>query len=290
MSEKFKDRNGVFHTIEYHEIVSFSASPFHKQGDMVAVFRKIIFKKFDGAKWMSDELNRKNIPKYVFEDMRKKVFDGNMGKGVKREPIDSNLVNSYVVLCNDGPHQGQFKILAGHNSPVVFNNSCWSWGEIAAFFIAGGARAYVGTFWAVSSSLAKDSAISFYKRTIEEDQPIANVIWDINKGISIAEQENIFMAWCLPFSCLKKCDPDKHFPNFVGDVIYYLDRWIEKIVNTPDSEVKENSEMIVKFLIWVLHKEFGQDVIAEARDTIMEKYGYDLEQNKDVLKYREFPR
>lgn len=286
--ENFKDRMDIIHTLEYWEIPTFSTTPYDHD-DIMTVFRKVIFKKLDGLPWISDKLNQKNLPHYVFEDMRKKVLGGNMAKGIKREPLNSDITNSYVILCNNGQHQAHFIILAGHNSPVVFNNSCWSWGELATFFLVAGARSYIGTLWSINTQIAENSAIEFYKQALEYEKPICEVIWEINKNIKVIGQENIFLPWCLPFSCLKKCTPDEHMPNFVMNVLNNLEAWIEKTVNSPSKEVRDNSERIVRFMLWVLHKEFHQNPIEEMQDLILKRYRYDLSKNSDILRYRNFP-
>ena len=65
---------------------------------------------------------------------------------------------SCAIACADTIHQGQFHALASYSSPIIFNNTCWSWSEVAAFFLAGGARAYVGTLWAIESWVRKIDA------------------------------------------------------------------------------------------------------------------------------------
>ena len=65
------------HKVEYEEIVGFAPVP---GKDLIAVHRKAIFRKFDGFQWSSQELKSQNIPNYVFEDMRKSLFSGDMGK------------------------------------------------------------------------------------------------------------------------------------------------------------------------------------------------------------------
>ena len=70
---------------------------------------------------------------------------------------------SCAIACADTIHQGQFHALASYSSPIVFNNTCWSWSEVAAFFIACGARAYIGTLWEIENDAAVTAARTFYE-------------------------------------------------------------------------------------------------------------------------------
>src|SRR5262249_17963743 len=74
--ENFIDRKGAKHTLEYEEVVGFS--PVDK--DTVQVTSKCIFRRLDGLKWQSPDLRRKNLPSYVYEDMRKSVFGRKLNK------------------------------------------------------------------------------------------------------------------------------------------------------------------------------------------------------------------
>ena len=280
--EKFKDRKGVVHTVEFYEIVSFSHSLLHERKDMVAVMRKAIFRKFDGFQWMSEELRKQKIPKYIYEDMRKNIFDGSLSKNAKRTPVDDEIINSCVVSCNDGTNQAMFQILAGHNSPLVFNNSCWSWGEISTFFLVGGARSYVGTLWGVELNLARDSAIRFYENVFN-NKTIMESVWEINKNMTEGHQKDILFAWCLPFSTIQICNIEQDFPKFIQETIINLDRWIQKTVSSKNNELRKNSEEIVKFLIWVIYKEFNINIIETNADDVLQAYGYDLKKNSYIL-------
>lgn len=288
--EKFKDRKGVMHTVEYYEVVSFSNLPLSQEKDLISVLRKAIFWKFDGMPWMSEGLERQRIPSYVFEDMRKKIFDGKLSKEAKRVSVEDNIITSCTISTNQDVHQGQFKVLAAHNAPVVFNNSCFSWGLISSNFLAGGARAYVGTLWAISNAIAPSCAIEFYKNTIEKGMDIPTAVWEMNNSISIDSQKDIFFTWALPFSKLYPGNARVDMPNFIKETIFNLGQWIEKHVTHPSQEVKDNTDEIIKFMIWAIHKEFGQNVIKEAGEAIKEEYGYDLSQNEYLLTRQEFKK
>ena len=99
VTEHFKDRDSNEHTVEYDEVVGFAPSPGSK---MVHVVRKAIFRSFDGYAWMSPELKAQNIPQYVFEDMRKALFDGSLGRNtVIRSRVEEPIASSCHIKCYD---------------------------------------------------------------------------------------------------------------------------------------------------------------------------------------------
>jgi hypothetical protein len=139
----FLDRTGTSHQVEYDEIVGISRSSPGK----VFLSRKAIFRKFDGLQWMSPELDKQDIPTYVFDDMKNALAlkdepDGSEKRVRVRDPI----YGSCHIQCHDSIHQGDFQSLAGSSSPVIFNNTCSSWHEIATSFVAAGCRGYIGRF------------------------------------------------------------------------------------------------------------------------------------------------
>lgn len=283
IKQDFKDRDGKKHTVEYYEVPTFTSLPLDNS-DNVAVYIKDIYMKFDGSIWMSEELENKKIPSYVFNDMFFSITQNR--EKIQRQPVNNAIIDSATITCADGSHQGQLNCLAGQHGPVVFNNSCWSWSEISTFFLAGGAKAYIGTLWEISDKIATDAAIKFYKDILKEDKTIVDSIWEINKNISPVElgQENIFFLWCLPFTIMKKA-PEEDFDNFIKDIINRLVNLILKVIEKNNIEANEN---IIKFIIWSVYKEFGLNIIDLMKEDIKKSFNYNLEVYSPILKRSNF--
>src|SRR5487761_590984 len=107
---------------------------------------------------MSPELEKQGLPGHVFHSMWKSMAES-QGQRKKKGRIEL----SCAIACAESIHQGQFDALASYSSPLVFNNSCWSWYEIAAGFLASGARGYLGTLWAIDNRAAVIAAKTFYE-------------------------------------------------------------------------------------------------------------------------------
>lgn len=251
--EDFEDRNGQTHTVEYEEVVGFSPH----DNDRVNVFTKAIFRRFDGFPWMSNELRAQNTPNYVFEDMRKALFQNNSFKNRKtRVPANYPIYTSCHIKCYDSIHQGQFRMLASHGSPVIFNNTCSSWFEIAVHFIASGTRGYLGTMWNIKNPVAIKSAKLFYEEVFNNGN-IAIAFHKMNKFGTSKEDQDIYIFWGLHFSTLKK-------PSEVSDQIIFNEllssflRWMKKYNTTKIEEVRKNCVPIMNFIYKEVRQNFNE--------------------------------
>ncbi len=263
VKEHFKDRDGNEHTVEYDEIVGFSPVPGQK---MVQVTRKAIFRRFDGYAWMSPELKAQNLPQYVFEDMRKALFDGSIGRNAaSRKRVEEPIASSCHIKCYDSIHQGMFWTLASHSSPLIFNNTCSSWNEISLFFIAVGCRGYVGTLWSINNVVAKESAERFYEKLMLGT--ILGAVSEMISGIRESPNADIYVYWGLHFSTIKK-PSGKGKAKVFRELIRAAMAWCEKIVVTKILEVKQNSADILRFILSELKSGFEKEDIAIIQETI----------------------
>jgi hypothetical protein len=144
MTRTFVDKENNTHLVEFDEVIGYSPVP-DKQG-IIEVTRKAFPRKLDGFEWNSAELTSQDIPSDVYTEMWDCIL---RCKGRRKKK--NRVAMSCHIACADTIHQGQFHTLADHGSPLVCNNACWSWSEVAAFFLDCGARAYIGTLWAIDN-------------------------------------------------------------------------------------------------------------------------------------------
>lgn len=256
--DRFRDRAGNEHEVEYDEVVGFEPSYDTK---MVRVNRKLIFRRFDDCGWMTPELSAKNLPKYIFEDMRKVLFDGSAGKNASsRKQVKEPIASSCHIKCYDSIHQGMFWAVASHGSPVIFNNTCSSWYEISLFFLSVGCRGYIGTLWSINNAIAKQAAERFYR--ILFGGSIAQAYFEMINSIRETSNADIYIFWGLHFSTMKKPSGNGKV-KVARELLRAALDWCEKIVTTRVQEVKENSADILKFIISELKGNLGQADIAK---------------------------
>lgn len=194
IKHEFNDRDGLAHTIEYDEIVSLAPD---KSEELIRVTAKNIWRSFDGYEWRSEELKSKKYPSYVFADMQKSVNTAD----IKHRTPKADITDSCAIKCSDFHYQAMFNRIGGmHVAPFIFNNTCWSWYDIALSFIDAGAKAYIGTLWAVNNDIAKETAERFYSTAFKKP-----VIYSLHEASMVAKGtscDHIYMFWGLHLTTL----------------------------------------------------------------------------------------
>ena len=230
--ENFTDNGGISHTIEYDEVVSFAPS---REEALVGVTVKQIFRKFNGYRWLSKELKAQNYPHYVFSDMINAINK----KQKKERKRKDKISGSSAIVCHDFSYQGIFGLFANSPAPIIFNNSCWSWGDISHSFISAGARSYIGTLWNVNNHIAKKTAESFYQQIF--DKPILDSLQTALSNTQGTEDEHIYILWGLHFTSLYKGDSiDSSKKNVAKSLLKSLWYWQEKVLKTEDKFAKRS--------------------------------------------------
>ncbi|WP_372947816.1 hypothetical protein [Mariniphaga sp.] len=256
VTRKFNDRDGIQHTIEFDEVISLSPSDrFNDENErLIEVTSKQIWKKFDNMVWKSKELKDKNYPDYVFADMLNEVHkQGHSGKKYNEIP-KGNIPYSCSIKCyGDGKfistYQAMFnRIASSYVTPIIFNNTCFSWAEISRSFIESGAGTIIGTLWSINNETAKDSAIEFYKNIF--NSTILNSLsksFEVSKG---TKDENIYIMWGLHFTTLRTA---KNIHVSRGNILRILQNsiggWKQKLLTTTNSRIKTDAEGIIKWLM-----------------------------------------
>lgn len=156
-----------------------------------------------------------------------------------RVRVNCPIYSSCHVQCFDSIHQGTFRVLASHSFPIIFNNTCVSWKEIATQMIAAGCRGYIGTLWGIKNKTALESARIFYKTFF--DQNLIDVLFNMNESISEPADKNIYVFWGLHFESLAE-------PSYLTkqkvlkELVRSFFAWLEHIRNTSISEVRKNAK------------------------------------------------
>jgi hypothetical protein len=145
-----------------------------------------------------------------------------------------------MIRCHDGVHQGIFQVLAGHTSPVIFNNTCWSAGEIVAFFLSSGARGYIGTLWSVGNDTATCAAQVFYTNAISGR--IIDAVHEAVSGIRSAVDRDIYVYYGVHFTTLGAHVDQAGSLNAAFNILtHLLFQMIEQARKTESIEVKRNA-------------------------------------------------
>jgi len=250
---EFLDRNGKKHIIEYDDVLSFYPGGGRES---IKIGYIHIWRKFNDFIWKSKELKEQNYPQYVFSDMIEAIIHQEQTEekyiGIPKEIVP----NSCHIKCFDFIYQAMFHVLASlHTSPIIFNNTCWSWDRIANPFIHGGARGYIGTLWKVKNSIAKLVAEDFYSNL--SNDTILNSLHKAMNKTKGSESEDIYIYWGLHFSTLKKVDSvEKSRLNIAECLMYSLAKLGNKARELPAGKTKENTHRLAEWNLSELGNNF----------------------------------
>ncbi len=242
IEETFVDSKGDKHTVVYDEVLSISPSSKAGYGH---VQRKTYFKKFDGLVWRSPELKSK-YPHYVFSDMMNALDISTMQQ---KKVLDKKkkIPNSSAIHCSDGNHQGMLNILASHSSPFIFNNTCWSWYQIAEQFLVSGARGYIGTLWNIQNSSAVNFSTEFYRNIFSDT--ILQSFHRATKSLESSNDNNIYIFWGLHFSTMSiQLNLTESRGNVFEQLMrsYYI--WSDKLERELSQKTKD---LITELVTWI---------------------------------------
>ena len=253
ITEKFIDSGGDEHTVEYDEIFSFGLNPIQ---DSNPAATKRLPRKFDGLTWGSKEFTDTPYPNYVFSEMFQSL-------GETKNQESSRVVNvtgSCHIKCVDSIYQAMFHYLAAMHSPIIFNNTCWSWSDVADSFIGVGARGYIGTLWNIDNTVATKSAEVFYNNIFN-----TTVLSSLHKALETSKNsrdENIYIYWGLHFtSIVPGVSTEASSLVVFSKIMDSLEMWKTKLEKTKIPEHKKTIASIIDWLSRVLARNFKKEVM-----------------------------
>ena len=153
-----------------------------------------------------------------------------------------------------------FNYLAAMHSPIIFNNTCWSWSDVADSFIGVGARGYIGTLWNIDNTVATKSAEVFYNNIFEK-----TVLSSLHEALEISKNtrdENIYIFWGLHFtSIVPGVSTEASSLVVFSKIMDSLEIWKTKLEKTKIPEHKKTIASIIDWLSRVLARNFKKEVV-----------------------------
>lgn len=147
--------------------------------DILRVMQYYRFHSLDGIDW-NDPVAKADL--YVgsaIRDWSDQVRDKEF-KPVHSEPLD-RVLGSAVLAMADNNYLPMPRALACEGSPIIFNNACVSWHELASRFLFTDARAYIGTLYPVSDIEAEAVAVALLGKHFGKMLPHA--LWSAQNGV-----------------------------------------------------------------------------------------------------------
>jgi hypothetical protein len=263
MSERFVDQDGNQHLVEFEEVVGHT--PVLDDPGMVAVHRKVFLRRLDGLEWMSTELEERNLPSHVYLDTWKYALQSK-GQRSRKGRIEM----SCAIACVDSIHQGEFYTLASHTSPLIFNNTCWSSHEVAAFFLACGSRGYIGTLWAIDNQAAIVAAHAFYENLFSGS--ILDAFHAAVKAIEHTTSKDIYVYWGLHFTAISPApNAEQSYSRVRRGLMRAAVAWVRKIESAEDDEIRRNSTRVLESVLSELATKFDSAEVRLLEATIRQR-------------------
>ena len=246
---EFIDSRGTNHTVEYEITHSFAVTPIisPKGSPMVEKHHMIFPRVIDGYNVGRPELDDENeYPPAFFVEMQEAALKGTAIRETRIGDI-AEITDSKSIQCKDFPCLGMFSYSGTDAHPFIFNNTCWSWGNIAESFIYYGASGYIGTLWNIDNDLAADCAIEFYGYI--NSITIMEAIHEAGKLAVGGPDENIYVYFGLPFTRIKQATSQKESRgNVYGRLSLRLAAMAEKADVSNDPRVKESLKYIIRWI------------------------------------------
>lgn len=226
---QFTDSEGIDRSLVVEVAAGFGLKP---GTDMFHVTEHMRFISLDGVPW-DDEEKKKQL--YVgrairdFIDMREQLRPTQI-RDVKR------VRGAMALGMSDGNLFLGLHTVADGNSPIILCNACGSWHQLAKMLIFGGARAYVGTLFDVTSAEACVFAERLFGRHI--DEPLAFAVWQAQREVYDADRRP-YLVVGPHFTHFRDCKT--HAVRYLARRLAFgLRRWEQKRAATTDPELVQN--------------------------------------------------
>ena len=130
--------------------------------DKLDVMQFTRFHSLDGVDWSDPIAKAKLYVGSAILDYVERTRNDDL-EPIRKESIDRVRMSAAMAM-HDHNYIAMPRALAEHGSPIIINNACVSWHELAARFIFAGARAYIGTLYPVSDLEAESVVVKLFDK------------------------------------------------------------------------------------------------------------------------------
>lgn len=153
--------------------------PRQSEDDKLEVMEFMRFHELDGVKWDDpDRLQKVEVGCALNDFVEWKRAD--KIKPVITESIP-RVADSAALKMFDYNYLALPRSLAHKHSPIVVNNACASWRELAGRFTFSGARAYIGTLFPIATTEARDVVMGALDR--HGDKALPHAFWSAQNAV-----------------------------------------------------------------------------------------------------------
>ena len=168
---QYRDSEGIDRTLVVDIAIGVASTD---DPEMLEVMQYVRFVSPDGVDW-NDPVAKKDL--YVgtaIIDYANRERDDPSWKPVHREEIP-RVVGSSAMAMADNNYIAMPRSLACEGSPIIVNNACVSWHELAKRFMFTNARAYIGTLMPVADLEAEAIVVRLLDKYF--GKPLGHAVW-----------------------------------------------------------------------------------------------------------------
>ncbi|MBU4509649.1 MAG: hypothetical protein L6305_08525 [Actinomycetia bacterium] len=166
ITSKVTSSKGIINDVVYDLYACFALEPGE---DTVTVTELIIPVSIDGILWTDKKQLRENdrARHFNFEEFRKNINYDKKEKIIKIEDRKGVKFSSALQLYK-GSWIPALHTVGDIRYPIIFNNACSSWIEMANRFLFAGASVYIGTTKDINTIMAFDCGIKFIEFALKQ--------------------------------------------------------------------------------------------------------------------------
>jgi hypothetical protein len=186
---EFRDSEGIDRSLVVDIAIGLGRT---SDPNMLSVTQFIRFISLDGVDW-HDPKRKKTlyVGKAILDYLEMTRSAATAIKPVKEETV-SRVVGSSALKMQDHNLIVLPWGLADERTPIIINNACASWHRLASNFLVGGARAYVGTLFPITTSEAEEVIIRLLKK--HASKPLSAALWSAQRDVYGAELRRPYVA------------------------------------------------------------------------------------------------
>lgn len=149
--------------------------------NMRHVTQFIRFISLDGVDWCDPELRQKiHVGNAILDFLERTKSSVSPLEPVKKENVP-RVVGSSVLKMHDHNLIVLPRALADERNPIIINNACASWHRLASNFFVGGARAYIGTLFPITTTEAQEVVVKLLDKHVSKPLPAA--LWASQRDV-----------------------------------------------------------------------------------------------------------
>jgi len=241
LTYQFKDSEGKDRTLVVDRALGFGKKPGE---DLIHVRELLSFVSLDGIPWENKE--ELSVGNSIIDFMSFK-------KEATFQPINTKPIprvrNSMALKMHDHNYLPILQNIADSNIPIIFNNACCSWLDLAGRFIFAGSRVYIGTVFDVIGMEAREIAKSLFERHI--NRPLVFALWRAQNDVYPDLKRRPYIMCGPHFSKMRM--PKTNAKNYILKKLpIIIQNWLDVAKNSDREGERKSSHEAAKFLTKIL--------------------------------------